>query len=71
MCNCKETPIHLLLYCERYSKDRGAVVEALRGLPLTMQTLFNTKIGRLALFKFLKTTGICTSKWAAGEIRDI
>ena len=71
VCSRRETPTHLLLYCKRYSKDREAVVQALRGQPLTMQTLFNTKIGRLALFKFLKATGICTSKWATGEIQDI
>ena len=71
VCNCKETTTHLLLYCKRYSKDREIVVKALKGLLLTIQTLLNTKIGRQALFSYLKSTGICTSKWATSAIQGV
>ncbi len=32
-------------------------------LPVSLQTLFCTKVGKKALAEFLTSTGICTANW--------
>jgi hypothetical protein len=59
----KETTTHLILRCEVYHKERQEMRKALKGLPLTLQTLFCTTRGREALEGFLTSTEICTAKW--------
>lgn len=39
----------------------------LRGIPCTLQILYYTTKGRLALADFLSSTGICTMKWLQKE----
>ena len=37
--------------------------KALKGLPLNLQILLCTKIGKEALAGFLKSTQVCTARW--------
>jgi ribonuclease HI len=59
----KETTAHLILYCKGYAAERLGMRRALNRLPLSLQTLFCTKVGREALEAYLTTTQICTAKW--------
>ncbi len=58
-----QTTSHLLLDCKRYDSERKELNKALKGLPLTLQSLFCTGIGRQALASYISSTGICTTKW--------
>jgi ribonuclease HI len=67
-CSVPETTTHLILRCKRYSVERQALARSLLPeAPLTLHFLFSTKVGRQALFQYLKATGICTAKWAKEE----
>ena len=39
------------------------MLQSLEGMPCTLQTLFYTTKGKLALAGFLSSTKICTMKW--------
>ncbi len=64
-CKSRQTTLHLILDCRLYQEERKAMKLALlkKGLPLTIQILFCTKIGKKALAEFLVCTEICTAKW--------
>jgi ribonuclease HI len=60
----EQTTSHLLLFCSRYNDERKLLQKALRGLPLTLQTLLCTGLGRLALAAYINSTGVCTIQWS-------
>ena len=72
-CRClrgqhNQTVTHLLLFCKRYREQRKRMTRALGGgQPLSLPTLFMTKLGREALTGFLASTEICTAKWFEKE----
>jgi ribonuclease HI len=71
-CNSRknQSPTHLLLYCSAYNLERKDLRKALRGLPLTLHTLFCTRIGRQALAAYISSTGICTPKWSQNRAEE-
>lgn len=66
-CKAKETTAHLLLRCKQYKAERKELAQALQGLPLNLQALFNTTVGRQGLLQYIRATGICTGPWATRE----
>ena len=62
-CNSGKSQIitHLLLYCNAYSTKRKALHKALRGIPLSLHSLFCTGIGRQALATYINNTRIYTA----------
>jgi hypothetical protein len=64
-CRARQTTQHLLLECQTYRAQRARLRRALlkEKLPLTLQVLFGTTTGRLALQAYLCSTLICTAQW--------
>jgi ribonuclease HI len=62
----RQTAAHLILYCTAYATERKALGKALKGLPLSLQTLFCTSKGKEALADFLLDTEVCTARWLQG-----
>jgi ribonuclease HI len=62
----RQTTTHLILHCKAYSTERKALRKALKGLPLSLQTLFCTSKGKEALADFLLDTEVCTARWLQG-----
>ena len=62
-CQLKETPEHLLLSCQRYTKERKEVKKKHNIELVNMKFLFNTSMGLKFLIDFLKLTKIATRKW--------
>jgi ribonuclease HI len=62
-----QTTTHLVLSCKAYDKERSQMDEALKGLPLSLQTLFCTSKGKAALAGFLLDTEVCTARWLQGS----
>src|SRR6266511_3688963 len=54
---------HLVLECSEYRVDRVETFEGLDNDQKSMEYLFNTRIGREKLFKFLEKTKIASKKW--------
>jgi ribonuclease HI len=65
-----QTTAHLLLYCSAYIEERKDLRRALRGLPLSLHTLFCTKIGRRALASYINSTGVCTTRWSENRAEE-
>lgn len=67
-CSALQTPKHLILYCKHYSKERKIMQKKIA--KLTLNNLFNTRNGQVALLVFLQTTQIATARWllAAGAL---
>ena len=63
-----QTTAHLLLYCSAYNAERKDLRRALRGLPLTLHTLFCTAKGRRALATYIDSTGVCTTRWSENRV---
>jgi hypothetical protein len=61
--NTIQNPTHLVLECSEYRADRVEAFEGLDNDQKSMEYLFNTKIGREKLFKFLEKTKIASKKW--------
>ncbi len=60
--NTIQNPTHLVLECSEYRADRVEVFEELDNDQKSTEYLFNTKIGREKLFKFLEKTKITSKK---------
>src|SRR6266498_799426 len=60
--NTIQNPTHLVLECSEYRADRIKTFEELDNNQKSMEYLFNTKIGREKLFKFLEKTKIASKK---------
>ncbi|TVY31292.1 hypothetical protein LSUB1_G008978, partial [Lachnellula subtilissima] len=60
--NQPESPQHLILACSKYKAERYILRQNVP-FRLSMQSLFETKIGRQHLLVFLHKTGISTRKW--------
>src|SRR6266536_3018450 len=61
--NTIQNPTHLILEYSEYRVDRVEAFEGLDNNQKSMEYLFNTKIGREKLFKFLEKTKIASKKW--------
>ena len=61
--NTIQNPIYLVLECSEYRADMVEAFEGLNNNQKSMEYLFNTKIGREKLFKFLEKTKIASKKW--------
>lgn len=62
-CGAKQTPLHLLLNCKNYEKERAKLRNDLRNKNLTLQTLLSTTINAKHTIKFLEDTKIATRLW--------
>src|SRR6266511_977097 len=60
--NTIQNPTHLILECSEYRADRVEAFEELDNNQKSIEYLFNTKIGREKLFKFLEKTKIASKK---------
>ncbi len=58
--NIIQTPIYLVLERSEYRADRIEIFEELENNQKSIKYLFNTKIDREKLFKFLKKTKIAS-----------
>src|SRR6266536_6037339 len=57
-----QNPTHLVLECSEYRADRVEAFEGFDNNQKSMEYLFNTKIDREKLFKFLEKTKIASKK---------
>ena len=60
--NTIQNPIYLVLEYSEYRADRVEAFEGLNNKQKSMEYLFNTKIRREKLFKFLEKTKIASKK---------
>ena len=65
--NTIQNPTYLVLECSEYRADRVEAFEGLDNNQKSMEYLFNTKIGREKLFKFLEKTKIALKKMATAK----
>ncbi len=67
ICKARQTPEHLLLNCKHYRAEQLQLkAKAQFKNTNTILTLFITKIGRIAMLEYLKSTRIATRKWLLG-----
>ncbi|KAF2836119.1 hypothetical protein M501DRAFT_940379, partial [Patellaria atrata CBS 101060] len=68
-CQSLQIPIHLILHCTHYSKERNEMRMQIRS-KVTMAKLFCTKLGKQVLFKYIARTRISTARWLihAGDV---
>ncbi len=58
---------HLIFECSEYRADRVEAFEELDNNQKSIKYLFNTRIDREKLFKFLEKTKIVLKKWLLGS----
>ena len=61
--NTIQNPTYLILECSEYRADRVKAFEKLNNNQKSIKYLFNTKIDKEKLFKFLKKIKIALKKW--------
>jgi len=61
--NTIQNPNHLVLECSEYRADRMEIFKELNNDQKSIGYLFNIRIGREKLFKFLEKTKIASKKW--------
>ncbi len=65
--NTIQNPTHLVLKYSEYRADRVETFEKLDNDQKSIEYLFNTRIDREKLFKFLEKTKIASKKWLLGS----
>jgi hypothetical protein len=60
VCNIKENPEHLILYCKKYQKIREELKENFDIKKFSFKNLFNIKKEQEFLFKYIEKTQITT-----------
>ncbi len=65
-----EDIVYLVLYCPNYSTERAELRKAFTNSPLDLRVLYGTTKGRVALAKYLVSTGIGTRQWTMEWAED-